>query len=408
MFSQLQLRRPDRQSSRSDSVHVGINEFGPGEGVRGRPKPGARRRGSASRAEVMSFQPPIPAERRPLGPGPSDIAVLDADGRIVQVNQAWRESVTAAGFSIRDGGVGAWYADVACAFLPDLQRAVLERGLERLLSGVIGDFQQTCEVQTPDGMRQRHVQITPLSAGGFGRFLAIHDDQTELATAQEALKVTSEQLLTARDEERQRIAIELHDSTSQHLAAISLSLARLRRASRGGGHAAILDDIAKSLEEAVKETQVLSYLMKPRGLEQNGLSATVLQFLEGFARRTGLEVALEVDGVVDGVSAPLQHAALRIVQEALMNANRHAQARRISVELGVDDGLLKISVADDGHGMPSGQGAPALGVGIPSMQARAQQFSGNLAIQSDESGTRVVALLPLPDASRAGPATPSE
>jgi signal transduction histidine kinase len=73
------------------------------------------------------------------------------------------------------------------------------------------------------------VQITPLSVGTAGRFVAIHEDLTELALTQEALQATSEQLLTARDEERERIAIELHDSTCQHLAVINLGLERLRR-----------------------------------------------------------------------------------------------------------------------------------------------------------------------------------
>jgi signal transduction histidine kinase len=208
--------------------------------------------------------------------------------------------------------------------------------------------------------------------------------------------VTSEQLLTAREEERQRIAIELHDSTNQHLAAMSVGLARLRRAALTGAvSTTIIDEVVSSLNEAVKETRVLSYLMNPRGMAREGLAATVRQFLEGFAQRTGLEVALEADIAVDRITPALQHAALRIIQEALMNANRHAQARRVSVGLAVDDGELSVSISDDGRGMPSDFGRPCLGVGIPGMRARAQQFAGELAISSDASGTRIVAKLPL-------------
>jgi signal transduction histidine kinase len=135
--------------------------------------------------------------------------------------------------------------------------------------------------------------------------------------------------------------------------------------------------------------------MKPRGLAGNGLGATVRQFLEGFAQRTGLQVTLETDAAVDCTPLPLQHAALRIIQEALMNANRHAQARRVSVELAVDNRLLKVSIADDGCGITSAGGEPRLGVGIPGMHTRAQQLSGQLEIMSDARGTRVVAWLPL-------------
>ena len=224
---------------------------------------------------------------------------------------------------------------------------------------------------------------------------AARDNPAKEPAADAALRAISAQVQAARDEERQRIAIELHDSTSQHLAAISLGLARLRRTSRGRENLEVIDEIAYSLNEAVRETRALSYLMKPRGVGKSGLSASVLEFLEGFARRTGLEIALEAGGGVDGAPAHLQHAALRIVQEALLNTNRHAQATRVAVEMVIDDGLLKVSITDNGHGILSDHGGPRLGVGIPGMQARAEQFSGELAISSDETGTRVVALLPL-------------
>lgn len=386
-------------------MHVVTGGLGPGEAVRTRARPpGAPESKRRSRSDGIrrakggsGLDRPLAEGAPRVGAGPTEICILDGDGRILVVNQAWRKAVEAFGLPLRDAGVGSDYVDVACVFLPDLDRAGLEDSLHGLLSGAVDDVSHTYAIQTPAGARWRHVQIAPLSVGDDGRFVAIHDDQTELAAAQEALKVTSEQLLTARDEERQRIALELHDSTSQHLAAISLNLARLRRtARRDGMDTAILDEISRSVSEAVKETRVLSYLMKPRGLGRNGLAAAVLDFLEGFARRTGLEVALEAEGGVDSVPAPLQHAALRIVQEALLNANRHAHARRVTVELGVDQGLLKVSITDDGRGMPSDQAAANLGVGIPGMQARAQQFAGDLAISSDETGTRVVALLPLP------------
>lgn len=365
-------------------MRVAASASGADEAKRRR-RPGPRRPGNSG---------PSASERPQLGcGGPSEIAILDREGRIAAVNHAWRQAFHGPQ---GNAGVGAAYLDVAKPLLPDLHRANLEVSVERLLSGAADGVEEVYAMQTPGGLRWRHVQIMPISVGKVGRFVAIHDDQTALATTQEALKATSEQLLTARDEERQRIAIELHDSTCQHLAAISLSVARLRRTSScTERETAILDDIATSLKEASKETRVLSYLMKPRGLEQGGLSAGVSQFLAGFAQRTGLEVELQTDGAVDSVRPTLQHAAMRIVQEALLNANRHAQARRVSVELSLDGARLMVSVADDGQGMGSGQSDPCLGVGIPGMHARARQFSGELTISSNEQGTRVVAHLPL-------------
>jgi signal transduction histidine kinase len=332
---------------------------------------------------------------RPAAAGSSAVVMLDADGRITAVNHAWRKTVAAHGFVLPKAGIGSCYVDAACRLLPDLDRAALELSLQRLLSGETESLRHNCAPPTAHGCGS-HVQITLLSGGTAGQFVAVHDDLTELALAQEALQLTAQQLLTARDEERQRIALELHDSTSQHLVAIKLSLARLRRLPLDGALVGgVIDDMATSLAEAVKETRVLSYLMNPHGLAQNGLEATLRQFLKGFATRAELEVSLKADAAVDDVPAPLQHAALRIVQEALLNAHRHAQADRVSIELAVEDDQLTVSVADDGRGMSMHEGEPTLGVGVPGMRARAQQFSGRLAISSDGSGTRIVAVLPL-------------
>ena len=386
-------------------MHVLQGGLGPDKGVRAPADPGGKvdglkrynPAGLAGRPpEAATFQERSSPEQSPrIGGGSSEIVVLDGDGVIMAVNQVWRAAIAAYGFVLHNAGIGAPYVDVACRFLPDLDREALELSLQRLLSGGAEEVRHTYAIPTARGPRWRQVQITPLSVGTAGCWVAIHDDLTELALTQEALKVASGQLLNARDEERQRIALELHDSTLQHLATISFGLAKLRRALPRQLANTIIDDIAKSLNEAVKETRVLSYLLKPRGLARDGLASTVRQFLEGFARRTGLQVTLEADAAVDRAPAPLQHAALRIIQEALLNANRHAQARRVSVELAVDGAQLVISIADDGRGMTSDRREPCPGVGIPGMHARAQQLSGELEIASDACGTRVSAWLPL-------------
>ena len=350
----------------------------------------------AGSLEAKSFQREASSQRPPrTAAGGAEITVLDSDGVIVGVNQTWRDTLDAHGLTLPDAGIGLDYVDLAHRFLPDLDRERLQLVLDRLLSGEVDEFRRTYAIQTPGGPRWRQVQITPLLIGSTGRFVAIHDDLTNLAVAQEALKVTSEQLLNARDDERERIALELHDSTLQHLTVISFGLAKLKRSKAGSRSGDILEEMTTALNEAVKETRVLSYLMKPRGLARSGLAATVQQFLEGFARRTGLQVRLKADAAVDRTPPPLQHAALRIVQEAMMNANRHAQAKRVSVELAMDAGQLTVTIADDGRGMTTRQGGPLHGVGIPGMQARAQQFSGELEIESSAGGTRVTAWLPL-------------
>jgi two-component system NarL family sensor kinase len=387
---------------------VAMEEFAPA----GAAAPPANENGGSQDAELRSWSPearrpraarpskPRPVEQPSSPPNPhletglSEVAILDAAGCILAINEAWRRAAAGQALADNEAGVGAFYVDAAARLLPGLDRPGLEQGMQRLLSGAADDARLARDVPTVSGSSWRRLQITPLALGDTARFVAIHTDQIELATTREALKATAEQLLSAKDDERRSIAMELHDSTCQHLVAIGFGLMRLRRTLPGAGDV-ILDEITHSLDEAIKETRVLSYLMKPRGLDPRGLATTLLQFLEGFARRTGLEVSLKAAGSVDSASPPLQHATLRIVQEALLNVNRHAGARRVTVELSVDDSLLTVSIADDGRGMGPAHADPCLGVGIPGMRARAHQFLGDLAITSDETGTRIVALLPL-------------
>lgn len=340
------------------------------------------------------------AEASRLGAGTSEIAILDAEGRIIGVDQGWRRSV-----ALRDGWIGARYADVVGRLLDEADRDALGLGLQGLLLGGREEMSRTCLLRGPDGPRWRRIQVRPLSMGA-GRFVAIHGEVEQSGGVPEA---TSQQLFQARDEERQRIALELHDSTGQHLAAIGLGLMQLRRATTPDDFAgAIIDDIARLADQAVKETRALSYLIRPLGVGPEGLTAALRLFLDGFARRTGLDVVLNAAEAADRAPSGLQHAALRIVQEALMNTHRHAGARRVSVDLGIERGVLTVSVADDGQGILAGDGGgPPPGVGLPGMRARAQAFGGDLKIVSDGSGARVVATLPLAGATEASRATPA-
>lgn len=206
-------------------------------------------------------------------------------------------------------------------------------------------------------------------------------------------------LLAAQEEERVRIALELHDSTCQHLAALSLSLGRLRPLVSGDKAAGVLDDMFLSVGEVVKEIRVLSYLIKPAGLEQNGLTRAVRDFVNGFGARTGLTAGVLIRGPVDASPPDVQHAAYRIVQEALSNVYRHAQARHADVELVSEDRVLTVRVSDDGQGVAALlRGEPTClesGVGLAGMRTRAAQLKGRVEISCPGVGTVVLATLPV-------------
>ncbi len=205
------------------------------------------------------------------------------------------------------------------------------------------------------------------------------------------------QVISAQDEERARVARELHDSTAQILTAIMLQLGV---AARESNSAPLNDRIATLRElaaEALEEVRCLSHTMHPRVLDDLGLAAA----LEWLARQTGaqepLDVRVEVERAGPTVPAPLASVLYRVAQEALRNAARHADAHHVVVRLGQRDGRATLEVADDGRGFDvrtAEERRP--GMGLFSMRERVALVNGRLDVTSTPGrGTRVVATVPL-------------
>jgi two-component system, NarL family, sensor kinase len=211
-------------------------------------------------------------------------------------------------------------------------------------------------------------------------------------------------LLSLQEAVQQRIASDLHDSTCQHLIAASLSVMRLRRAMSDNNSAEkLLDDIDASIDQAQREIRAFTYLLHPQNLLTDGLKTTIERFVAGFAARTSLKTRLEIAREVDKLSYERQRAVLRVVQEALANVFRHAQATQVKVAIEAADAHFKLRVTDNGRGMPvnqarSGPKAVSFGVGIPAMRARLRQLGGTLEIHSSSApgrrGTTLCAVLP--------------
>jgi two-component system, NarL family, sensor kinase len=211
-------------------------------------------------------------------------------------------------------------------------------------------------------------------------------------------------LSSLQEEVQQRIASDLHDSTCQHLIAASLNAMRLRRAVSDNGSAEkILDDIDASIDQALREIRAFTYLLHPQNLLNDGLKITIEQFVNGLAVRTSLKISLKIADEVDGLSYEKQRSVLRVIQEALANVFRHAQATEVRVAMEVADTHFKLRISDNGRGMPidqpsSGPKAISLGVGIPAMRTRLQQMGGTLEIRSSPAtghrGTTLCAVIP--------------
>jgi PAS domain S-box-containing protein len=233
------------------------------------------------------------------------------------------------------------------------------------------------------------------------RVSGIVRDVTPRKKAEQEAEQLSERVLVLQDEERQRIAQELHDSTAQHLLAIGLNLATLRtRMAADAETLKLFEEIDGLLEESTRELRTFTYLLHPPRLENDGLHATLQNFVDGFGRRAGLRTALTSDRTAEALPLPLQRSILRVVQEAFANVHRHASASHVSVNLKCIEKRLHLVIRDDGRGVEGSSGhrdgrPSSLGVGIAGMTARMQQFGGKLDIRSGSRGTIVHAVVPI-------------
>jgi two-component system, NarL family, sensor kinase len=253
-----------------------------------------------------------------------------------------------------------------------------------------------------------------LLAGGLAAVFTARQVEQPLRTlsdqvtgANKKVSELSGQLLALQEEERQRIARELHDSTAQHLVAANLGLARLEGtvvatpASRSA-----FAEIESLLAEALRELRIFTYLLHPPNLAQDGLQATLRDFAEGFAGRTGLVAHIRIPEEVDELSPELQRTILRVVQEALTNVHRHAGASHVSVKARFASGRLIVRIRDNGRGMVGSarpDGPIRFGVGVAGMRARLEQFGGSLRIRTGRGGTSILAMVPVRGAGRAWP-----
>ena len=226
---------------------------------------------------------------------------------------------------------------------------------------------------------------------------AIVRDISAAKKAGRRLRQLSWKLLSAQDDERRRIARELHDSTAQTIAALSMSLAMLDEPDgtrlSPERRRALFAESRELADAATRELRTISYLLHPPLLDERGLTAALRWFVEGFVKRSGIRVSLEIAPDIGRLSSPLETALFRIVQESLVNVHRHSQSPTAEIRLATDDGWIELKIRDHGRGLPP-EREDQLGVGISGMKERLLQLGGSLTIESDASGTVVLARIP--------------
>ena len=223
-----------------------------------------------------------------------------------------------------------------------------------------------------------------------------------------AVRNLSARLLRVQEEERRRLARELHDSTGQTLTALKLELAALeeRLQFQHSGPQGIGPALALA-EQALCEIRTMSYLLYPPLLEETGLCGAARWFVEGFARRSKIQVRLHLPSV-GRLSRSSEIALFRVLQESLTNVFRHSNSPAADIRLDRAQASVTLDVQDYGKGIPAGllhqfehQGS-GTGVGLVGMRERIQELGGDLQIMSGHAGTLVRAIMPV------GSAVPDE
>ena len=227
-----------------------------------------------------------------------------------------------------------------------------------------------------------------------------HRMAEEAGQRQEEYRQLSSRLLTLQDEERRRLALDLHDSTAQRLSALIMNLDMLE------GTKTMLDAqsrraLAESralAERCAREVRTLAYLLHPPLLDEAGLVSAVRWFAEGFKKRSGIHVVMDL-GEVGRLQGPIETALFRVVQESLTNAHRHASTTTVSIRLTAAADTVALDIQDRGHGLRVTQHGPlvpgTLGVGIQGMRERVRQLGGTFDIEFTNKGTRVHVCVPL-------------
>lgn len=224
-------------------------------------------------------------------------------------------------------------------------------------------------------------------------------DVTDRAEARREVERLQVRLASLRDDERRRIAEELHDSMAQHLVAAKLQLLTLRQQLPAALHEH-LDQAHLSIREATREIRTFTYLLHPSQLDEEGLCSLLRRYVPGFERRTGVATTLRVNGRVDELPGDLQHALLRVTQESLGNVQRHASATRATVDLRCIADSVHLVVCDNGRGMEPEEGEQLgerlrLGLGIRNMTVRVRPTRCRNCGDCHGGGTAIQVSVPL-------------
>jgi signal transduction histidine kinase len=239
-------------------------------------------------------------------------------------------------------------------------------------------------VRTVEAERQAHAEMESL---------------VEMRTS--ALRRLSLRLLQTQDEERRRIARELHDGIGQYLASLKMNLDQLQHSNGPEERANLLSECLEAVKRGTSEARTMSYLLHPPLLDEIGFASAARWYAEGFGQRSGIRTKLDLPPELDRLPEVVELTLFRILQESLTNVRRHSGSATVEIQLRLDPQIVVLEVTDFGKGMPAEalrrfrRNGANMGVGLCGMRERLADLDGELDIRSDASGTTILVTIPL-------------
>jgi len=310
------------------------------------------------------------------------------DGTLDYCNERWRSYT---GLELEDLQGDGWQIMLH----PEDRDRVLKAWHESVITGT--PYEQEERHRRADGTyRWFLARGVPLrnAEGRIVRWYGTNTDIEGRKEAEEELRRVSGQLFRAQEEERRRIARDLHDSTAQHLVLLSAALERLQNSAQAQSlkFRRVFSEAQELTALALHEVRTLSYLLYPPMLDESGLEDAISHYVEGYGERTGIQVNVQVSRHLGRLGRDTEMVLFRVVQESLTNVQRHSRSRRASVRLNRIEDQVTLEIRDEGTGMGrKGEKIRKIlpGVGISSMRERVRQIGGELEIESTSAGTTV-------------------
>jgi len=236
------------------------------------------------------------------------------------------------------------------------------------------------------------------------RQMALEHSQMQSVILQRTaeLQNLSLRLLKVQDEERRKLSRDLHDSTGQTLAALKIAVSFLQLSIKDDpSKMALVTDVADLADQAIEELRTMAYLLHPPLLDEVGFACAAEWYIEGFAKRSGVNVSMEIATHHERMPRSMETALFRVLQESLTNVHRHSKAAHVTVCFRHQFETVILEIRDDGCGIEGKrlvrlrETSAETGVGLAGMRERMNELNGTLEMESEGRGTTIRAVVPL-------------